>query len=49
MTKTKKDKAKPKKDISYVPDESGHMVEWVGDHPIGVVSTEEEETKYLGG
>ena len=25
-----------KKNKQYMPDETGHMVEWVGDHPIFV-------------
>ena len=33
LTPAKK-KNKPQK--TYMPDESGHMVEWVGDHPIFV-------------
>ena len=34
---------KKKKEKTYMPDESGHMVEWVGDHPVGVPRKKEEE------
>ena len=38
-----------KKKTQYMPDETGHMVEWAGDHPIFVgrwtkADDEEEET-----
>ena len=39
-----------KKKQSYLPDDTGHMVEWVGDHPIGSVPEEpEEEDKNQNG
>ena len=28
-----------KKNKNYFPDDTGHMVEWVGDHPIGTTMT----------
>jgi|TARA_R100001594_G_scaffold120696_1_gene156353 hypothetical protein len=34
MGRRKKKQSSPKK--TYMPDETGHMVEWVGDHPIFV-------------
>ena len=47
MGRRKKKQPSPKK--TYMPDETGHMVEWVGDHPIFVgrwtkADDEEEET-----
>ena len=39
----KKTKKKTRKATTYMPDESGHMVEWVGDHPVGVPRKKEEE------
>jgi|10_taG_2_1085330.scaffolds.fasta_scaffold136638_3 hypothetical protein len=40
-----------KKNKNYFPDDTGHMVEWVGDHPIGTVpeETETEEDKTQDG
>jgi len=35
-TKTPKKKKQPSPQKTYMPDESGHMVEWAGDHPIFV-------------
>ena len=40
----KKPKKKPRKTKAYVPDdETGHIIEWVGDHPVGVPQKKEEE------
>ena len=36
-------KKKKKNEKTYLPDESGHMVEWVGDHPVGIPRKKEEE------
>ena len=41
--KTKKKRKSSSKNVTYMPDESGHMVEWIGDHPIGVPRKKEEE------
>ena len=39
-----KPKKKPRKRKAYVPDdETGHIIELVGDHPVGVHQKKEEE------
>ena len=39
-----KPKKKSRKTKAYVPDdETGHIIEWVGDHPVGVPQKKEEE------
>ena len=46
MGRRKKNQSSPQK--TYMPDETGHMVEWLGDHPVFVKrwtkADEEEET-----
>ena len=41
-------KKQPSSQKRYMPDETGHMVEWLGDHPVFVKrwtkADEEEET-----
>tara|TARA_R110002020_G_scaffold56766_5_gene156784 strand:- start:231 stop:419 length:189 start_codon:yes stop_codon:yes gene_type:complete len=43
LVKTKKKRKSSRKNVAYVPDESGHIIEWIGDHPIGVPHKKEEE------
>ena len=45
MTSKKTPTKKPSPPVTYLPDETGHMVEWAwaGDHPMGPVPSKKVE------